>query len=821
VEQHKNPSPGTGTTAAGTLRWDIVNNPYFYIGIIICLAMALYYKFVLSDTMLFGSDTFAGLDARVLLRESLTNWHQFPAWFTGRLGGMPTIDALFGDALYPPSLLLYATMPIYKALGIKIVLHVMLAGVFFFLLLYRGFKAHPLAAFIGALFYMLNPEFISHSYPGHDGKMFIIAWLPFIIWRMKALMDAPRLINVTLLSLGIAMALLTSHIQMTYFTLWGLFAYWVLASVLLWRTEKRIGPLIRPAVCFWLAIFLAIGVAFIQFYPATMFVRDAFSVRGVDRGFEYAASWSLHWPEIFSLWVPEFGNHLDYYWSLNPFKLNSEYAGAMALLFAIVAVAYKPSAWRWFWAGVAIFAALYSLAAHTPVFHIAYYIIPGVKKFRAASIFMFWFSFAVVMLSSLFFIDVMKDELTALAAKRKASLQKGILIALGAVTLLTLIFSGKGIVAGLFASLLEDRQKQQVFDANFSKNFVPMLWVWWFFAGTTLALLWGVLGGKVSKYAFLGTVLAIGCIDTMRIDSQFISVVNPRSYFYNEQTVLDLQQRMKQEPFRCYALPGAFGRQQNAEGLHGLEGVGGFHDNELKWYRSFRGDQSDRNYLSTLVSYDQSGKPYLTAENLQNGNAFLDIANVRYILTRQQSGLVAIENRNALRRISFATGYTVMKEDEIPTALATNRYDFRTTVALLEEPDRKPGPAPVAADPAHPIADTAEVSWKRYAPNNRLAEINVSRDMFVRLAEVYYPGWRISVDGTPAKIYRSDGAWIAFFVPQGRHTIEMIPQSLYLGKAMWVSFPLMAALLIYWTGFILLNNVRRRKASGVATGGAA
>ena len=51
---------------------------------------------------------------------------------------------------------------------------------------------------------MLNPSFVSYL-SRHDGKMYVIAWLPFIIWRMKSLVEFP-LFNASLLSFGLGMS---------------------------------------------------------------------------------------------------------------------------------------------------------------------------------------------------------------------------------------------------------------------------------------------------------------------------------------------------------------------------------------------------------------------------------------------------------------------------------------------------------------------------------------------------------------------------------------------------------------------------------------
>ncbi len=71
--------------------------------------------------------------------------------------------------------------------------------------------------------------------------------------------------------------------------MWGLAAYAVFAIVrALVRHEA--GKALRIFCFFVLACFVGLGIGFIQLYPSFMYVRDAFSVRGVDRGFDYATS---------------------------------------------------------------------------------------------------------------------------------------------------------------------------------------------------------------------------------------------------------------------------------------------------------------------------------------------------------------------------------------------------------------------------------------------------------------------------------------------------------------------------------------------------
>jgi hypothetical protein len=518
-----------------------------------------------------------------------------------------------------------------------------------------------------------------------------------------------------------------------------------------------------------------------------MYINHAFSVRGVDRGPEFAASWSLHWGEVFSLWIPELVNSLEYYWGQNPFKLNSEYAGGMALLLAILSIIYKPTKWRIFWGGFATLAIGFSLGAHSFIWSIAYHVIPGVAKFRAASMFMFWFSFSVVLLSALFLKDILKNRFSTLNEVSKKKWTSGILISMGVLLVITIAFSNISFVKNLFEG--EIGQKENVFSANFSKNYLPSLWLWFVGCSSILALLLAVVHNKIKPVTFVIAALILGTADLLKADMQFIKLVDPRPYLYTEPALKDLQQKMKTEPFRCFTLPGTL--PQNSEGIHGLEGVSGFHDNELRWYREFRGEQ-DRNYLLSLVKFDNQGQPYLDASQLNLGNPFLDLANVRYLLVRSQNTLLAIENKNALGRVSFVRNYTVLDSNKIIDALQNGTYDYRTTVALMSKPQNITEPS------GNNNSDgNFSCEWKLYSPNHRKVEVNIPSDGFLRISETFYPGWAMKVDGKATTILRADNTWMAIPIQKGKHQVEMNIESLYLGKVVWISIIAASLLLFY------------------------
>jgi uncharacterized membrane protein YfhO len=152
-----------------------------------------------------------------------------------------------------------------------------------------------------------------------------------------------------------------------------------------------------------------------------------------------------------------------------------------------------------------------------------------------------------------------------------------------------------------------------------------------------------------------------------------------------------------------------------------------------------------------------------------------------------------------------------MPEEKLQRAIAEGSYDIRSTVALLEEPAEKPAPA----DSVREAEATVAVEWHKYSPNYRRAEIESPGQGFLRISEVWYPGWSVLVDGKKVPVYRADLAWMAIPISGGNHVIEMMPDSLYYDRAMWVTLPLIVLLIGIW-GWAGFAAWRRKK--GAASG---
>ena len=140
-------------------------------------------------------------------------------------------------------------------------------------------------------------------------------------------------------------------------------------------------------------------------------------------------------------------------------------------------------------------------------------------------------------------------------------------------------------------------------------------------------------------------------------------------------------------------------------------------------------------------------------------------------------------------RLSFVTGY---RRESDParawTRVVGGDIDWSREVLL----DREPDPRPIAGGKrSFVIARIAEEHPERLA-----ADVTSGSAGILVLADLWYPGWSVEVDGRPAPLLRADGCLRAIALPAGAHraVFRYRPWSFYGGAA--VSLVAMATILL-------------------------
>jgi hypothetical protein len=138
----------------------------------------------------------------------------------------------------------------------------------------------------------------------------------------------------------------------------------------------------------------------------------------------------------------------------------------------------------------------------------------------------------------------------------------------------------------------------------------------------------------------------------------------------------------------------------------------------------------------------------------------------------------------------------IYKDDPFWRAADRQVYDLRSMAFV--ETDRPQDLAGYVARAV--VAPTESVAITRYEPQRVELVANLQRPGLVILADVYYPGWKLAIDGVPAPIYRTNRMMRGAAVKAGRHTLMYTydPASFRIGALLSITGLLTLAALVPW-----------------------
>ncbi len=733
MSKRKSPEKKTHTKSAGA------DAPWLAPVLLLACVGVLFGSFLFSDGMLFGTDTIPmGYAARQVYTDLAKEVGGIPLWNPYLLGGIPTVDGLFGGDMFYPTTLLQFVMPVYRALGIKLVIHIFLAGIFFYLY-GRQAGLGRTSSLTGGVGYAFAPYIISLIYAGHDGKLFVTALLPLAFYALERLLRDGRVFDQMLFALSIGLMILTAHLQLAFFAC-GAFAFRFLwEAVILFRAgEKK--RLTRTAILFASAAILGGAIGAVQTYPAYVYTGE-FSPRAGGVTYEFATSWSIHWEEAVSLLIPEFGHYLSLYWGENAFKLNCESPGFLIMMLVICGLfRWKKDPELRFWYVLLGISLIYALGGETPFFRIIYAVVP--KFFRAPSTILFLFSFGSCVIAARVLDAFFKQN-------DREALIKGA-IATGAVLAVLLLGSlaGEGfwnawgsVVRG---GLTPDQLRTAVANGpELQKGIVISAVLGALFLGLLMnGPKWGVPRNVTA--AGLGLLVFL---NAWRTDTDFVKVVPFEQYFQRDAAIQTMQQ--DDSEFRALSLIPNY--QGNYFMTFDIEAANGFFDNKVRWY-------------------DELMQPANW-----NNLALLSMVNVKYILasgpvnhpTLEQASAVnqryLYRNRAVLPRAFLAPEFEIVPDSEARLARLTRQdIDFSRVIVLEEDPG-----IPASTSPA------GSVQWITKGPDEYAVRVEAPDPQILFVSNNWLPYWKATIDGEDTPLLRANHAFQAVPVPAGTHDVSI------------------------------------------------
>ena len=694
-------------------------------------------------------------------------------WMPYTFGGMPFLaNTGNGDTFYPTFLLRLVLSP-DAGVSLGFMIHLVLAGLFMFLFL-RALRLEWGAAFTGGAAYLMSGQIVSLVSPGHDGKLFVSALLPLALYFLYRGVTAGSWRSFVGFGVTVGLALLTPHVQLTYYLLMAAGFFWL---YLVFLSGERAPGLEWPvlAVYFVGALVVGFALASVQLMPFFEYIQ--YSPRGAagstSSGYEYGTGWSMPPEEILGTLWPAFMGNLRDYWGRNPFKLHSDYIGVVTLMLA--SFSFKLEGRRklaWFFVFLAAYGLLFAFGGYTPFYRIPYTLLPGISKTRVPSMIFFLVSFSAAALAGMGLQAL--QQIADPVRRRRLAWWAG---ALGVLTILA--------VAGGFQPIMELVADPQRFSGvitnypNFRIDAVRVL----LFALVAAALLW-------RRFPQAGWGLALGglvLLDLWSVQRQFIQWTPPAAQSFAADGVV---QALQGDSSIFRVLPyGVYDENRNYLMTHRIRSVLGYNGQELHRYDELLGGKNEWKNIGNPSIWRLLAVKYIALAQEIESPSLTRIAGPVATHDGQQAFVYRFEDAQPFA--SLVPMAVKTPEDQIIPTLVDPRFDGRRFV--LVPPD---APVGVSALPGMPevIADAVTTEMPREGQYRFTLAAPAPTDAFLSVSENWYPDWHATVDGQPAQVVRAQSSLMAVPVPAGARVVELAFRSAAYRRGRVVTLTLLASL---------------------------
>ncbi len=632
------------------------------------------------------------------------------------------------------------------------------------ILYFRDRGWHAAGALVAALAFAFGGS--ASARLQHTGQVISLAYLPVAIWLLSRALDrsswrwgALAGVAAALIVLGRDQVALLEVYVLAGFVL----AHWCGAGFLA-RLRAGVKPLVAGGAAG--ALIIALPVLLTELLALNS-NRPEFSFIEAGRG-------SLHWTHLLSLAFADLFGAMDPkvdFWGAGGFAWNERfgmadlflaqnmgllYAGALVPLLLVLGIA-RGLLWSReirFFSVAALLIAFFMFGWYTPVFHVMYELMPGVKLFRRPADATFVFGALLAMLAGYLVHRWLAGLPRASILQR--CIELGLVIFIVASTLwLAATTVGVGVAlrpimtglcfVGLAAAGLRLARRLTVHS--------PLAAVIVLGVFTTADLAWNNAPHESSG-------LPPAVYDVLRSDTR------------NETVALIRQRLAAQAPNHRdrVELIGIGYHWPNICMIHGCEHVFGHNPLRLKWF-----------YDATRVgdTVAAPGQRPFSPLYPSYRSAFADLFGLRLIATgvpveqidkalqpgdlnfvARTADAYVYENPRALPRVMLVGDWQIADFGKLIANGWPAGIDPAKTVLLDKAP------------PAPPVTAIGGARLVRYTNTDVTVEVDTQSGGLLVLNDVWHPWWRATIDGAETEILRANVIFRAVQVPPGKHTVR-------------------------------------------------
>ena len=795
------------------------------------ISFAYFCPAVTEGRILSQHDSVAGIGAGQEGKEYLERTGERTRWTNSIFGGMPTYQMAPSydstDLLKGIENLYHLYLPTYVWY-----VFVMLLG---FYILLRAFNFKVWMAGLGAIIWAFSSYFFIIIAAGHIWKFITLAYIPPTIAGMVLCYRGKYLLGGLVTALFVALQISSNHVQMSYYFLfvmlfmaiaYGVQAFHEKAMVSYW---KRTGVLV-------IAGLIGVCINLSNLYHTYEYSKESMrgkselvkenSANQTSSGLErdYITQWSYGIGETFSLLVPNvkggasvplaanekamekanpmYGSiysQLGQYWGEQPGTSGPVYVGAFVVFLFVLGLFIVKGPMKWALLAATVLSILLSWGKNFmgfTDFFIDY--VPMYNKFRAVSSILVIAEFTIPLLAMLALKEVVATP--AIIKERK----KDFLISFGLTGGLALLFA---VLPKIFFPSYVSTMEMNALQGIPADQLVPLLanleevrmslftsdaWRSFFIVLLGAGLVWVYGMGKLKQHVLIGALAVLCLVDMWSVnkrylyDEQFVEEqVQTQGFRQTETDKMILEDEALD--YRVLNLVSNTFNENNTAYWH--KSVGGYHAAKLRRYQEMIEEHISGEMQGLYKAVADAGGDM---EQL-DPSAFpvLNMLNTRYFIFPLQGGqTVPLANPFALGNAWFVdeVDYVNNANEEIeaihglnPTEKAIVDKKFESVVQSL------------------PSDSTATIELVAYEPNYLKYEVSSDKGGTVVFSEIYYPGWKSTIDGQEVAHGRANYILRAMNVPAGQHVVEFRfdPTSLHVTENIaFVALGLLALLAI-------------------------
>ena len=691
-----------------------------------------------------------------------------------------------------------------------------------FYALMRAFSINKWLSIVGALATGFSSYFFIIVQAGHNSKTSSIALISVVVGGFYLIFRKRYGLGVVLTMLFTAIGF-GNHPQMSYylFMMIGLFFF---AELYTHIKEKRYKDLAIGSLLFFGSLGIGLGTGsstiFVNKEYAEQTMRGGHSdlvkisdaenkTKGLD--LDYATQWSYGIDESLSFIIPgvmggassydvgtdselfkslvkqgvprqsaaQFCANVPLYWGDQPFTAGNVYMGAIVCFLFVLGLLIVKGPYKWAILAATLFSALLALGHNfmwlTELF---FNYFPMYNKFRAVSSILIVAEVAMPLLGFLAVKELMDGTLSREKAVKSIYIATGVTAGLCLVIALFggAMFDFVAPIDGSIARQLPDFAYQGIL-AEREALMKSDAWRSFLFIVLAAATLWVFAQGKL-KWGYMVAILGVLVVADMwpvnkryLNDSHFVTKKSNKAAFQmqpHEKLILQ-----DEDPhFRVMNLTTS--TFNDARTSYYLKSIGGYSAAKLRRYQDLIDEHISKMNMNVI-----------------------GMLNAKYfIVADKKSGQAQVQlNPYAMGNAWFVdTLFVAENANEESDAL--NYIDLHTTAVLDKEF------AGYVEDFTPERDSMATVHLTKYTPRYLDYEYSTSKPGTIVFSEIYYPyGWKATIDGQPADIYRVNYMLRAINVPAGEHKIHMefAPDSVKKGNAI-----AMACVIIMYATILLI-----------------